>query len=115
MFFKYILCVKYADTVEITRGFNQGYVLQINSNPSDVLIVGNSTAGTFYGAVSLIWLLNNSGSNIILPNVKIDDWPDLKVRGFYGWNLPALGFPDFSIESGESLIDNLTMLKYNLI
>ena len=31
---------------EITKGFNQGYVLLIK--PNEILILGNSTAGTFY-------------------------------------------------------------------
>ncbi|MBR9705122.1 hypothetical protein GOV12_06945 [Candidatus Pacearchaeota archaeon] len=99
---------------EITKGFNQGYIILIK--PNEILILGNSSKGSFYGMVSLKWLLKNNGGNIILPNTYIRDWPDLEVRGFYGGGIFDLGNGDIintGLE-GERWIEMLTMWKYNL-
>lgn len=96
---------------EITKGFNQGYVLLIK--PDEILILANSTRGTFYGMISLLWLLNKSGSNIVFPNVKINDWPDLEVRGYMlGWSHPEND--NYYTNNWTDFIENLTMYKYNM-
>ncbi len=104
---------------ELTQDkFNQGYVLIIQ--PNQILILGNTTAGTFYGVVSLTWLLKKEGSSIILPNAKITDWPDLKIRGFYGGTEPTIWDPysrqDWPPYYGtqEAWVEHLAKYKYNI-
>jgi len=87
----------------LNKGFNQGYVLLIK--PNEILVFANSTSGTFYGIVTLINLMNTSGSGIVFPNIKITDWPDFKYRFFYGG---GSWYP-----TQEDWIENLTMMKYN--
>ena len=98
---------------EIQGDFNQGYILQIK--PEKVLILADSTAGTFYGMISLTWLLKTQGGSIILPHTKITDWPDLEIRGFYGagdylWEGEMLN----TTKDRKEWIEILTKYKYNL-
>ncbi|MDP2925226.1 MAG: MopE-related protein [Nanoarchaeota archaeon] len=90
--------------VNLQQGFNQGYVLLIK--PDEIIIFSNSSTGSFYGVISLLWLFNKSGNNLIYPNTKIIDWPDFKIRGFFGRTPP--GFLK------EEWLENLTIYKYNM-
>jgi len=63
----------------VTKGYGQGYVLLIK--PNRILILSNTTAGTFYGTVSLTWLLKFVDGDLVLPYAEIIDWPDLELRG----------------------------------
>ncbi len=103
----------------LKKGFNQGYILQIK--PNEILILANSTTGTFYGTISLIWLLKQDGNSIILPHTKITDWPDLKIRGFYGtsenkevWDPYTATRRGPYYSKKEEWIENLAKYKYNL-
>ncbi len=106
--------------------FNEGYVLLVKPadifHPATVLILARSTAGTYYGMVSLSWLLNlspqrGSGAAITLPHAKITDWPDMKIRAFYGggsfsWKGDTI---DTATEAGQlRWITILANHKYNL-
>lgn len=98
---------------EIQGGFNQGYILNIR--PERITILANSTAGTFYGMVSLTWLLEGQDNSIILPHTKITDWPDLEIRGFYGsgdyiWEGKELN----TTKDRKEWIEILAKYKYNL-
>ncbi|NQV08998.1 hypothetical protein HQ529_04060 [Candidatus Woesearchaeota archaeon] len=86
---------------EIRGGFNQGYVLLIE--PNQILILANSSAGNFYGMISLTWLMDYNYNQTVLPNTKITDWPDIEVRGFYGYYSPE-----------EDWLEYLVKYKYNL-
>ncbi|MFH1835804.1 MAG: glycoside hydrolase domain-containing protein [Methanobacteriota archaeon] len=90
---------------EIIGGYNQGYILL--TQPDQILVLANSTTGTFYGVVTLIWLLDSQGTNIQLPNIKILDWPDYEFRGEYG----SLTYPDYP--TAEEFLDHLARLKMN--
>jgi len=90
--------------INLEKGFNQGYILSVQ--PNQILIFSNSSQGSFYGAVSLIWLLQQSGQSINLPNVKITDWPDFNIRGFFGQR-------DYNYTT-EEWIENLTSYKFNM-
>ncbi len=57
---------------------DQAYKLSINKN--EIKIEARSAKGVFYGAMSLIQLLDKLESPE-LPCVKIIDWPDMKIRG----------------------------------
>ncbi|MEN8193568.1 MAG: family 20 glycosylhydrolase [Bacteroidota bacterium] len=57
---------------------SQAYHLLIKEN--EIIIRGISEVGVFYGAMSLIQLIENSHSNS-LQNLEVFDWPDMTVRG----------------------------------
>ncbi len=57
---------------------DEAYTLEISGN--GIVISGNTSKGIFYGAMSLIQLLEKATNNS-LPGLKINDWPDLKMRG----------------------------------
>ena len=57
---------------------DQSYSLEINTH--GIRIKSVSPRGIFYGAMSLIQLLDKS-THETLPSVNIIDWPDMKIRG----------------------------------
>lgn len=100
---------------ELSKGFNQGYILI--SEPEEIIILANSTTGTFYGVISLIWLLNydNLTRAFLIPNVKIIDWPDLEYRGFCGDGDIIIDGKLINVYANWSIfLDYLAMHKYNL-
>lgn len=56
----------------------QGYQLTIS--PAVIKITATTPAGLFYGACTLAQIIRQCGDE--LPCLRIDDWPDLPVRGF---------------------------------
>lgn len=97
---------------EITKGFDQGYILLIK--PKQILILANSTSGTFYGTVSLTWLLRMNKNAIQLPESKISDWPDLDIRGWHGKIDKGYIWGGKPITTEEKWFDILTKYKYNM-
>jgi hypothetical protein len=57
---------------------DEAYKLSIGKN--GIVIKSLAAKGVFYGAMSLVQLIENYGK-IELPCVEITDWPDMKVRG----------------------------------
>jgi len=57
----------------------QGYALDIDGD--GVRITGIDSDGVFYGAQTLLQILDNFESPQVLPAVSIRDWPDLRYRG----------------------------------
>lgn len=57
---------------------DEAYKLIISKNGMTVRAL--APKGVFYGAMSLVQLIDNAGKNE-LPCVEITDWPDIKVRG----------------------------------
>jgi len=55
----------------------QGYTLTITTR--GIYIIADTPAGAFYGALTLIQILQQSGSEI--PLLHINDWPDFPNRG----------------------------------
>jgi len=64
---------------------SEGYALHVGDGV--VLVLGNSAAGVFYGAQSLLQLLGNGTTS---PACRIDDWPDFPLRGAYMMGGPSL-------------------------
>jgi hexosaminidase len=59
---------------------DQGYTLEISEN--GIVIEAKTDAGIFYGASTLIQILNQQApENLILPCLTISDYPDFAVRG----------------------------------
>jgi hexosaminidase len=57
----------------------EGYV--ILSNADQVIVAGNTAAGTFYGLQTLKQLVRGDGATASIPTVKIVDWPTMRWRG----------------------------------
>lgn len=72
-------------SLSIDSKLNQAERYQLTISPNSVAIVGNDTAGVFYGIQSLLALLPETASQteLILPLVKIDDAPRYPWRGMH--------------------------------
>lgn len=91
-----------------SEGFGQGYTICVT--PDRLFVLGNGSAGTFYGAVTASVLLRKSESAVSFPDVTVADWPDLEIRGFYGECLADSGY--YSDE--KEWVDLLTRYKFNM-
>ena len=65
-------------TAPATLG-EEGYVVLSNAN--QVIVAGNTAAGTFYGLQTLKQLVRGDGPNAFIPALKIVDWPTMRWRG----------------------------------
>lgn len=59
----------------------QAYRLTIA--PDQITITGNTATGLFYGVQTFAQLLKWQGGHLWLPEVQIEDWPDLELRVIY--------------------------------
>jgi hypothetical protein len=57
----------------------EGYV--VFATTDQVIVAGNTAAGTFYGLQTLKQLVRGEGANAFIPAVKIVDWPIMRWRG----------------------------------
>jgi hypothetical protein len=57
----------------------EGYVLE--SNRDEIVILGESDRGRFYGMMTLLQLLGQQKKSVVVPGMLIRDWPQQKVRG----------------------------------
>jgi len=65
-------------TAPATLG-EEGYVVLVDAN--QVIVAGNTAAGTFYGLQTLKQLVRGDGATAFIPAVKIVDWPTMRWRG----------------------------------
>ncbi|RKY37798.1 MAG: hypothetical protein DRP73_01200 [Candidatus Omnitrophota bacterium] len=85
----------------------EGYVLLVT--PKEVMVTGNESQGIYWGIQTLIQLLNSTGEKkIVIPTVKICDWPDFSFRGVH---LHFRGVKDNSF--AKNLIKNV-LAKYKI-
>ncbi|OPJ64586.1 beta-N-acetylhexosaminidase [Clostridium oryzae] len=87
-------------------GKEEGYSINIDKNI--VEIIGNDDAGLFYGVQTFCQILRQS--DVQLPNVKIDDAPYYKQRGFYH-DVTRGKVP--KLETLKRLADRLSFYKIN--
>lgn len=81
----------------------EGYFLDISSNR--ISILGNTSKGTFYGIQTLLQLIKEKDSKIVIPAVKIIDYPKVKMR--------AVHFSGVNPEKIKGQLDRISQLKYN--
>ncbi len=62
---------------------SEGYAVAVRRD--FVAAAGQDERGTFYAAVTLLWLLQKIGDGAELVAADIVDWPDLPFRGTYGF------------------------------
>lgn len=99
-----------ADTsaIRIIAGDGEGEHYQLSSDGRGVTVKGDSLAGTFYGIQTLRQLIRGGLGEI--PNVEIDDAPDMQSRGVYQ-DISRGRVP--TVESTKRLIDLLAYYKEN--
>jgi hypothetical protein len=60
---------------------DEGYVIHIAANK--IVVAGKDNAGLFYGVQTLRQLLRPAGKRMQVPNLEIEDWPAMKIRGVH--------------------------------
>ncbi|MCK5306110.1 MAG: beta-N-acetylhexosaminidase [Candidatus Omnitrophica bacterium] len=81
----------------------EGYILEVFSD--SIIIAAGSGSGVFYGAQSLKQLIKSEEDLVVVPEVKIKDWPDSKIRGVH---LCGIGLSDM-----YDVINKIAALKMN--
>lgn len=89
-----------------STGHPEGYRLSVA--PDGITITGNDPAGAFYGAATLIQLLQTHGA--ALPLLEIEDYPDFPARGVM-LDISRDKVP--TMDTVRALIDWLAGLKIN--
>ncbi|MCD6352546.1 MAG: hypothetical protein J7M26_10535, partial [Armatimonadetes bacterium] len=84
---------------------DEGYVLAVR--PQFVAVAGHDDRGTFYGTVTLLWLLQRLGDRPEIVAADITDWPDLPFRGTYG----LYGSPQAAAETFARLKLNAVLIE----
>lgn len=59
----------------------QGY--EIESSANKIIIKSASETGLFYGTQTLLQLIKKAKTGLIIPGLKITDWPDIKKRAVH--------------------------------
>jgi hypothetical protein len=57
---------------------DEGYLLVVNAN--QIIVAGQTEAGTFYGLQTLKQLVRGEGAEAFVPGVRITDWPAMRWR-----------------------------------
>ena len=86
--------------------YPQGYRLHIG--PAGVVVEGHEPEGVFYGACTLVQLIEQVAGN--LPGMEIFDWPDIAVRGVM---LDISRDKVYRMETLYELVDRLAGWKIN--
>ena len=94
--------------VNVIAGDGNGESYSISANGKSVTVRGTSLAGAFYGIQTLRQLVKDSGGRI--PNVEIEDTPDMSYRGMYQ-DITRGRVP--TVESTKEFIDLLAYYKIN--
>lgn len=82
----------------------QGYILEISED--DILITANKPAGIFYGIQTLLQIIKVQHGKVIVPAVKIIDFPKTKLRGIH--------INAANIEKLKDQINIMSKLKMNI-
>jgi hexosaminidase len=83
---------------------DEGYILLSHKNPSGetVDIIGQTSAGIFYGAQTLKQLIEPNGAGPMIWSATIRDWPSMKYRGEHDdlsrGPFPTLAFQEHQLE-----------------
>ena len=88
------------------EGEGEGYTL--SANGSSITLRGDSLAGAFYAIQTMRQLAKDTKG--VIPNVEIEDAPDMESRGFYQ-DISRGRVP--TVESTKKMIDMLSYYKEN--
>lgn len=88
---------------------NEGYTLDIKTN--EIVIVGKTPAGVFYGTQTLRQLLHGkTGRSVFLPSLTITDSPRFKWRGMH----LDVSRHFFTVKEIKKYLDYLAEFKFNV-
>lgn len=93
--------------IEAGKSENEAYTLEIGEN--GVKIFSGSEAGAFYALQTLKQMIAENGVKV--PFCKIEDAPDLKVRGFY-YDITRGRVP--TMDMLKKIVDTIAGLKFNM-
>jgi hypothetical protein len=64
----------------------EGYVIAMRPTPAeaggDCLVAGRDPLGTYWGAQSLVQLIERRGDRVVLHTANVRDWPTYRLRSF---------------------------------
>jgi len=92
---------------EVLPGRPEGYRLEIKKD--GILLTANHRAGLFYGLQTLADFVRNTAE---LPECRIEDYPDLGMRGVY---LNVRGLQPEQVPAFKQVMTFLAGLKYNTL
>jgi len=99
------------DCINSAPNADQAYVISITVR--DIVIAATSPLGIFYGAQTLLQMIERDGDTIIIPEGRIADWPERKYRGIFAesrWCSDLMTLQDW-----KDAIDLLASLKFNVL
>lgn len=94
--------------VNLIAGDGEGEGYTLTANGKSVTLRGDSLAGTFYAIQTMRQLAKDTMG--VIPNVEIEDAPDMESRGFYQ-DISRGRVP--TVESTKKMIDMLAYYKEN--
>lgn len=65
------------------RAANADQAYRLDVSAGRVTITGNTATGLFYGVQTFVQLLKPDHGKLLLPETKIEDWPDMELRAIY--------------------------------
>ena len=89
-------------------GSRESYKIKVTTG--NIKITARSSAGLFYGVQTIRQMIEGSGDKAVIPEVEIEDWPNLVYRGFM-MDMSHFQFP--KIEEIKNQIDFLSLWKGN--
>jgi hexosaminidase len=75
--------VPIGDALDSDKQAISAQAYKIDLSPAAITITANAPAGLFYGAQTLLQLIKPRGGSLWLPEGRIVDWPDLRLRQIY--------------------------------
>jgi hexosaminidase len=89
--------------------FREGYGLYVA--PRRIVIAAQTSHGLFYGAMTLCQLLTIDGHKVIVPGVRIHDWPLMSYRGISD---DMSRGQSSTMENLQRIIRTMARYKYNV-
>lgn len=84
---------------------------KIKISKTHAQIIGYDQGGLYYGVVTFLTLVHTIGSDVLIPELEIYDYPDFKTRSQF---MECRFGSDFmTLEDWKSAIDYFSMLKIN--
>ena len=96
--------------INLIAGDGEGEGYTLSANGTSVTLRGDSLAGTFYAIQTMRQLAKDTKG--VIPNVEIEDAPDMESRGFYQ-DISRGRVP--TVESTKKMIDMLSYYKENAL
>jgi hyaluronoglucosaminidase len=76
---------KYGLNVTVNYPGKEGYIVKTikENGKTFIFCIGSDARGSYYAIQSILQLMNKQGSDIVLKESEIVDWPSFKIRGAF--------------------------------